>query len=69
MDDSAERDRPALVLWGDHDAGGWQSGPPLAAALRATEVVLPGVGHMPMLEAPYAFTTVVREFLSATVPA
>jgi pimeloyl-ACP methyl ester carboxylesterase len=59
---------PGLVLWGDRDAGGWQSGPPLAAALGATEVVLPGVGHMPMLEAPYAFTTAVREFLSATVP-
>ena len=59
---------PALVLWGDLDASGWQSGPPLAAALRATEVVLPGVGHMPMLEAPYAFTTAVRAFLSATVP-
>jgi pimeloyl-ACP methyl ester carboxylesterase len=59
---------PALVLWGDLDAGGWASGPPLAAALGATEVVLPGVGHMPMLEAPYAFTTAVRTFLSATVP-
>jgi pimeloyl-ACP methyl ester carboxylesterase len=60
---------PALVLWGDLDAGGWASGPPLAAALGATEVVLPGVGHMPMLEAPYAFTTAIRSFLSATVPA
>lgn len=60
---------PALVLWGDLDASGWESGPPLAAALRGTEVVLPGVGHMPMLEAPYAFTTAIRSFLSATVPA
>jgi len=58
---------PALVLWGDRDAGGWESGPPLVAALHAIEVVLPGVGHMPMLEAPYAFTTAVRTFLSATV--
>jgi len=60
---------PALVLWGDLDTSGWESGPRLAAALRGTEVVLPGVGHMPMLEAPYAFTTAVRRFLSATVPA
>ena len=59
---------PALVLWGDLDASGWESGPPLAASLRGTEVVLPGVGHMPMLEAPYAFMTAVRTFLSATVP-
>jgi pimeloyl-ACP methyl ester carboxylesterase len=60
---------PALVLWGDLDASGWESGPPLAAALRARQEVLPGVGHMPMLEAPYAFTMIVRDFLSATVPA
>ena len=60
---------PALVLWGDLDRSGWESGPPLAAALRGRQVVLPGVGHMPMLEAPYAFTMAVRDFLSATVPA
>ena len=56
---------PALVLWGDLDASGWESGPPLAAALRGSSEVLPGVGHMPMLEAPYAFTVAVRRFLSA----
>jgi pimeloyl-ACP methyl ester carboxylesterase len=60
---------PALVLWGDLDRSGWESGPPLAAALRGRQEVLPGVGHMPMLEAPYAFTMAVRRFLSATVPA
>lgn len=60
---------PALVLWGDLDASAWESGPPLAAALRGREEVLPDVGHMPMLEAPYAFTMAVRRFLSATVPA
>jgi pimeloyl-ACP methyl ester carboxylesterase len=59
----------ALVLWGDLDRGGWESGPPLAAALHARELVLPGVGHMPMLEAPYAFSVAVADFLSATVPA
>jgi pimeloyl-ACP methyl ester carboxylesterase len=58
---------PALVLWGDLDRSGWESGPPLADALRARPEVLPGVGHMPMLEAPYAFTMAVRSFLSATV--
>lgn len=62
-------DAPALVLWGERDRSGWESGPPLAAALRAAEVVLPGVGHMPMLEAPYGFAVAVREFLSATVRA
>jgi pimeloyl-ACP methyl ester carboxylesterase len=58
---------PGLVLWGACDASGWESGPPLAAALRAAEVVLPGVGHMPMLEAPYGFGVAMREFLSTTV--
>ncbi len=62
-------DVPALVIWGDLDRGGRESGPPLAAALQARELVLPGVGHMPMLEAPYAFSVAVAEFLSATVPA
>lgn len=62
-------DVPALVLWGDLDRGGWESGPPLAAALNARELVLPGVGHMPMLESPYAFWVALSEFLSATVPA
>jgi pimeloyl-ACP methyl ester carboxylesterase len=60
---------PALVLWGDLDTSGWESGPALAEALHGRRQVLPGVGHMPMLEAPYAFTTAVRTFLSATVPA
>jgi pimeloyl-ACP methyl ester carboxylesterase len=60
---------PALVLWGDLDSSGWESGPRLAEALHGHREVLPGVGHMPMLEAPYAFTTAVRSFLSATVPA
>ncbi|HEY3764429.1 MAG TPA: alpha/beta hydrolase [Gaiellales bacterium] len=61
-------DVPALVIWGDHDRSGWENGPPLAAALRAPGLALPGVGHMPMLETPYAFSVAVREFLSATVP-
>jgi pimeloyl-ACP methyl ester carboxylesterase len=58
---------PALVIWGDRDRSSWENGPPLVAALRARESVLPGVGHMPMLEAPYAFAAEIREFLSATV--
>jgi pimeloyl-ACP methyl ester carboxylesterase len=60
---------PSLVLWGDLDRSGWENGPALAAALRGRELALPGVGHMPMLEAPYAFSAAIREFLSATVPA
>ena len=65
----ASVDAPALVLWGDRDRSSWESGPPLVAALHAAEVVLPGVGHMPMLEAPYGFSVAMREFLSATVRA
>jgi pimeloyl-ACP methyl ester carboxylesterase len=58
---------PALVIWGDRDRSSWENGPPLGVALGARQCVLPGVGHMPMLEAPYAFTAEVRDFLSATV--
>jgi pimeloyl-ACP methyl ester carboxylesterase len=72
LDMRAAADRvhaPALVLWGERDRSGAENGRPLAAALRARTVELPGVGHMPMLEAPYAFGTAVADFLSATVPA
>jgi 3-oxoadipate enol-lactonase len=58
---------PALVIWGDRDRSSAENAPPLAAALAAPECVLPGVGHMPMLEAPYAFGAAVTDFLSATV--
>jgi pimeloyl-ACP methyl ester carboxylesterase len=60
---------PAIVIRGGVDRSAAASGPPLAAALGAPELVLPQVGHMPMLEAPYAFGAAVSEFLSATVPA
>ena len=58
---------PSLVIWGDRDRSSWENGPPLVTALGARECVLPGVGHMPMLEAPYAFAAEIDEFLSATV--
>jgi pimeloyl-ACP methyl ester carboxylesterase len=60
---------PALVVWGDLDSSGSESGPTLADGLHGRRCVLPGVGHMPMLEAPYAFATALGTFLSATVPA
>ncbi|MGN6377982.1 MAG: alpha/beta fold hydrolase [Gaiellales bacterium] len=52
-----------LVLWGEHDRAGWDNGPALAEALGAQELVLPGVGHMPMIEAPYSFGQAVQEFV------
>jgi pimeloyl-ACP methyl ester carboxylesterase len=60
---------PSLVIWGDRDRSSCENGPPLVAALGARERVLPGVGHMPMLEAPYAFSAEMGDFLSATVSA
>ncbi len=51
---------PALVLWGELDRSGWENGPALAEALGGEELVLPGVGHMPMIEAPYSFGVAVR---------
>ena len=42
---------------------GWDNGPVLADALGAEELVLPGVGHMPMIEAPYSFGVAVADFV------
>jgi len=42
----------------------------MAAKIRgARYVCLPGVGHLPNLEAPAAFNTAVLELLLATAPA
>jgi pimeloyl-ACP methyl ester carboxylesterase len=54
-----------LIVWGEHDRSAWASGPGLADALGARQLVLPAVGHMPMLEAPYSFGLAVQEFLGA----
>jgi pimeloyl-ACP methyl ester carboxylesterase len=51
---------PALVVWGDRDPDGVACGPPLAEALGAETRVLPGCGHMPTLERPYAFRCALR---------
>lgn len=58
-----------LVIWGEHDRSGWENGPALADALAGEELVLLGVGHMPMIEAPYSFGVAVSEFVEAAVPA
>lgn len=55
----------SLVIWGEHDRAGWDNGPGLADALGGEEMVLPAVGHMPMIEAPYSFGRAVEEFLAA----
>jgi pimeloyl-ACP methyl ester carboxylesterase len=59
----------SLIIWGEHDRSGWENGPALAEALAGEELVLPGVGHMPMIEAPYSFGVAVAEFVGASVPA
>ena len=57
----------SLVVWGEHDRSGWDNGPALQAdALGAQELVLPGVGHMPMIEAPYSFGQAVSRSSSAS---
>ncbi len=45
---------PSLTVWGAADAHA-PNGELLAGALRGAAHVLPGCGHMPMLEAPFAF--------------
>lgn len=44
---------PALVITGEHDATCTPAkGLDLARALRTEQTIMPGIGHMPMLEAP-----------------
>jgi 3-oxoadipate enol-lactonase len=57
---------PTLIVVGEQDipdvhahSGALQAGVP-----GATRVVLTGSGHLPHLEAPEAFTGLVREFLT-----
>ena len=52
-----------MVVWGELDRQAWDNGPALADLLGAQEVVLPGVGHMPMIEAPYSFGVAVADFV------
>jgi 3-oxoadipate enol-lactonase len=51
---SALVDCPSLTVWGDRDPHA-PNGALLAGALRGDMRVLPGCGHMPTLEAPFAF--------------
>jgi pimeloyl-ACP methyl ester carboxylesterase len=55
---------PALVIAGDRDAYSTKEiTEQLVAALPDPEVlILPGIGHMPNLEAPRAFDDAVRRF-------
>jgi 3-oxoadipate enol-lactonase len=55
---------PALVIAGDHDAYADEAAvAELVAALPDPEVVrLPGIGHLPNLEAPADFDEAVRSF-------
>jgi pimeloyl-ACP methyl ester carboxylesterase len=57
---------PTLLIVGEHDEGCLKVHRFMADALPdATEVVIPGVGHMTNLEAPAAFNTALEEFLRA----
>ncbi len=59
-------DRPALVLWGQHDAIAAPTfGRQLAADLRGELTVFPQCGHFPMIEAAEPSTAALRSFLSA----
>jgi pimeloyl-ACP methyl ester carboxylesterase len=58
-------DKPALLIWGEHDrivdaAYGRKF---CAAIPGARMVVLPNVGHVPQVEAPEKFDTLVADFI------
>jgi pimeloyl-ACP methyl ester carboxylesterase len=51
---SAKVDCRSLTIWGDRDVHA-PNGALLTAALRGEAHIVPGCGHMPPLEAPFAF--------------
>jgi pimeloyl-ACP methyl ester carboxylesterase len=53
---------PSLVIWGAHDAHAG-NGVELAAALHGRAEAMAGIGHMPMLEAPFSFRCALRGWL------
>jgi pimeloyl-ACP methyl ester carboxylesterase len=60
---------PALVCWGEMDRLGVSNGPGLAEALHAESVAIPDVGHMPMLESPYALLAAFRTISALSLAA
>jgi pimeloyl-ACP methyl ester carboxylesterase len=59
---------PALVCWGVLDDLGAGNGPGLAQALRAETAAIPDVGHMPMIESPYALLAAFRDLAALALP-
>ena len=53
---------PSLVIWGARDAHAG-NGAELAAALHGRAEAMAGIGHMPMLEAPFSFRSALRGWL------
>lgn len=59
-------DVPALVISGEQDAlTGGANGDRAAAALGTRHIVMPGVGHSPIIEAPDAFMALLLPHLRA----
>jgi pimeloyl-ACP methyl ester carboxylesterase len=54
---------PSCVVWGERDPHGPGNGAQLARALRGEPIVMPGLGHMPMLEAPLSFRLAIDRFI------
>ena len=58
---------PSLLIWGDADTRSpLRVAHQLDDAIRGSELaILPGVGHVSNMEAPYEFTNLVRAFCRA----
>ncbi|HEX3917658.1 MAG TPA: alpha/beta hydrolase [Caulobacteraceae bacterium] len=62
---------PTLLLWGEDDElVPLPYGQAAAAAIPGSQlVVLPGVGHIPSIEAPHDFVRILTDFIAGALPA
>jgi proline iminopeptidase len=58
-----EVEAPAIVVHGDDDPIPWETASTLADGIGASFHLLPACGHVPYIEAPYAFLTALDPFL------
>ena len=70
QNDLARLKAPTLLIWGDHDRLLHVSATQVwsAAVPQMQVVIMPGIGHMPMVEAPAETAAIYRNFLDNITP-